>query len=681
MQNFTKDKRCFITAVSLCFFLSVSVFPIFAGSVESWSVMNVDSTDFIGSRFTAIAAGGNHSLALKSDGSIVGWGLNEYGEATPPAGNDFIAIAAGASHSLALKSDGSIVAWGYNNYGQATPPDGNDFIAIAAGEGHSLGLKSDGSIVGWGKDNWCQATPPAGHDFIAIAAGVSHLLALKSDGSIIGWGSTTSPPGNDFIAVTAGTGYSLALKSDGSIVGWGSNDYGQATPPDGNDFIAVTAGDRHSLAIKSNGSILCWGDNSYGQATPPDGNDFIAVAAGWRHSIALKSNGSIVGWGSNYSFYGGPWFGQATPPDGNDFIAIVAGAWHCLAIKSDGSIIGWGGNTDWEGTYYGQATPPSGNNFTAIAAGEFHSLALKSDGSIVGWGSNKNTDGTYYCGQATPPDGNDFLNIAAGGCHSLALRKKDICMFNLTGDWNDDCKVDMLDFAIMANNWMVNCFDTPSHPSCVPKSSPAGPIGWWMLDEIEGTSAPDSGSLNNEGALMNGLNFNNDAVEGKIGNALHFDGIDDQVLVSSLYLSSDDGVTIAMWFNPDSTLNSDTGRVDFTYWKNGGGHPSITMLSDGKISFRCYLNEYTSVFKVSTITNSWTAGTWYHIAGTYDGLKLRIYVNGALQNTLYQQGTQRHTSGFYFGNGFSVPFEGKIDDVRVYNRALSGREIADLYNQ
>ena len=97
----------------------------------------------------------------------------------PPAGNNFIAIAAGHQHSLALKSDGSIVGWGYNYYGQATPPAGNNFIAIAAGNSHSLALKSDGSIVGWGYNNYGQATPPAGNNFTAIAAGGYHSLALR----------------------------------------------------------------------------------------------------------------------------------------------------------------------------------------------------------------------------------------------------------------------------------------------------------------------------------------------------------------------------------------------------------------------------------------------------------------------------------------------------------------------
>jgi len=95
------------------------------------------------------------------------------------SGNDFVAIAAGFGYSLALKSDGSIVGWGNNLYGQATPPDGNDFVAIDAGRNHSLALKSDGSIVGWGSNASGKATPPAGNDFVAISAGYNHSLAIK----------------------------------------------------------------------------------------------------------------------------------------------------------------------------------------------------------------------------------------------------------------------------------------------------------------------------------------------------------------------------------------------------------------------------------------------------------------------------------------------------------------------
>ena len=361
-----------------------------------------------GSDFLAIAAGGEHSLALSSDGTIVGWGYNSHGQARPPSGSDFVAIAVGRYHSLALKSDGTIVGWGYNSDGQARPPLGSDFVTIAAGGSHSLALKSDGTIVGWGYNYSGQSSPPSGTDFVAIVAGGSHSLALKSDGTIVGWGynyyGQASPPsGSDFVAVSAGEYHSLALKSDGSIVGWGRNYEGQSSPPSGSDFVAIAAGGLHSLALKSDGTIVGWGWNNYGQARPPSGTDFAAIAAGGVHSLALKSDGSIVAWG---------YYGKApisSPPEGNDFVDISAGNMHSLSLKSDGSLLGWGNNS------YGQAIPPSGNNFVVISAGYGHSLALKSDGTIVGWGYNN-------YGQSNPPAGSDFAAIAAGGYHSLALK-------------------------------------------------------------------------------------------------------------------------------------------------------------------------------------------------------------------------------------------------------------------
>jgi alpha-tubulin suppressor-like RCC1 family protein len=90
-----------------------------------------------GAVFTNIAAGFDHSLALKNDGTVIAWGNNFDGQATVPAGSsNVVAIAAGAGgYSLALKSDGTVVGWGYNGYyGQITiPASATNVTAIAAG--------------------------------------------------------------------------------------------------------------------------------------------------------------------------------------------------------------------------------------------------------------------------------------------------------------------------------------------------------------------------------------------------------------------------------------------------------------------------------------------------------------------------------------------------------------------
>ena len=128
---------------------------------------------------------------------IVGWGWDEVVSETP-TGNDFVAISGGEDHSLAQRSDGSIISWGLDADGQVSgTPAGTDFTAIAAGgyaviighSSHSLALKSDGSIVSWGCDGICKvgiclqifgqvSDTPTGNDFISIAAGDYHSLAL-----------------------------------------------------------------------------------------------------------------------------------------------------------------------------------------------------------------------------------------------------------------------------------------------------------------------------------------------------------------------------------------------------------------------------------------------------------------------------------------------------------------------
>ncbi len=102
-----------------------------------------------------------------------------------------------------------------------------------------------------------------------------------------------------------------------------------------------------------------------------------------------------------------------------------------------GSIISWGAIAF-------DSKVLDATDFIAISAGSSHTLALKSDGSIVGWGLN-------WAGLALPPEGNNFIAIAAGHLQSLAIRKEP-CPYRLVGDLNDDCRVDYLDYAAMAEN-------------------------------------------------------------------------------------------------------------------------------------------------------------------------------------------------------------------------------------
>jgi hypothetical protein len=90
-----------------------------------------------------IDGGGLHSIALRTNGSIVSWGSDAHGQVSgTPTGTDFVQVSGGYYHSLALKSDGSIVSWGRNNYRQIIDtPNGSNFTQIAGGNYQSFSLK------------------------------------------------------------------------------------------------------------------------------------------------------------------------------------------------------------------------------------------------------------------------------------------------------------------------------------------------------------------------------------------------------------------------------------------------------------------------------------------------------------------------------------------------------------
>lgn len=264
------------------------------GAKSSQNLSEVPSSHALKS----LAVGGAHALGLRTDGSIVAWGSNEEGQASPPSGNHFKAIAAGEYHSLALRADGSIVGWGDNIVGQASPPSENEFVAIAARENQSLALRSDGSVVGWGTEGFASIEPPeppSENGFKAIAAGARHGLALRADGSIEIWGADFEtelgmPEGGGFKAIASSPYHSLALAADGSVVGWGLGSSGQLTAPPGIEFVSIVAGRIHSHGLNAAGEIFSWGSNVSVGENPPIGTGFTEITVVDSFGLAIGPN-------------------------------------------------------------------------------------------------------------------------------------------------------------------------------------------------------------------------------------------------------------------------------------------------------------------------------------------------------------------------------------------------------
>lgn len=460
-----------------------------------------------------ISSGANHTVALRSDGTIWVSGANTAGQigdgtnisprlmrvqvGLPSNATNWMAVAAGAEHTLALKANGSLWAWGSNQFGQLGDGTVNNnsspvrigtisnWTAVAAGGGSSFGLKADGTLWAWGANNLGQlgngdpaATPAnsltpvqvlnvGGSPYVAIAAGTAHVLALQADGTIWAWGSnefgqlgqstadlvahsTPAQIGIDqnWASIAPGGSHSLALKADGSLWSWGRNNVGQlgigVTDADphtnpvqvgaGRDWLALSAGNLHALAVKRNGSLWAWGYNFHGQLgdgfntdlnapvmlnTLSDGSNItnvVTVAAGAFHSMAATATGELYAWGDNESgqFGDGTAVGSFLPfPVGADAVSWVAsepGEDFTVARKSNGTLWTWGNNISGQlgdNTFDQRLVPAmvgTASNWTAQAAGLSHTVALKADGTLWTWGDNSSGqlgDGTNNTSAAT----------------------------------------------------------------------------------------------------------------------------------------------------------------------------------------------------------------------------------------------------------------------------------------
>ena len=302
----------------------------------------------------AVAAGNNFSLALDKDGNVWAWGLNDKGQlgdgstTNRTSGSVKIsgfttvtAISAGYQHAVAMKSDGTVWTWGSNSNGQLGDNTNTDnpspaqvllltgvYMAVSAGYDHTVVLKNDGTVWTWGGNFYGQlglGTSGAGTD-------VKVPIQLNVYG---------------VAAVSAGTQFTMALIFTpvywtGTVVTWGHNNVGQLGNgiTDSTSISAipinigltgvsmVSAGGAHAVALKGDGTVWTWGDNTYGQlgdgsttqrSSPVQAlvvSQAVNISAGTSDSFAVQkglTNGWAWGLNANGQLGDGTITTQSTP--------------------------------------------------------------------------------------------------------------------------------------------------------------------------------------------------------------------------------------------------------------------------------------------------------------------------------------------------------------------------------
>jgi len=215
-----------------------------------------------------------------------------------------------------------------------------------------------------------------------------------------------------------------------------------------------------------------------------------------------------------------------------------------------------------------------------------------------------------------------------------------------------------------------------SVPSYVPTS---GLVGWWPFN---GNAQDGSGNGNN-GSLQNGVSITSDRLSNS-NSAYDFDGINDQIEVSnSSSISPNQYVSVNVWIYPRAYEDnkhcvSKGSHINLTYRSFGILGPE----SNSKAKF--FVSNGTNEQGISTFTTL-SLNQWHQITGVYDGSSLKIYVNGALDNQLNFTGLiNQNSEPLLFGShkyySFSdYWFNGKLDDIGIWNRALTPQEITNLY--
>lgn len=450
--------------------------------------------------WSAVAEGDYHTVAIRTDGTLWGWGSDFFGQLgnganTPkqlvktqvaPA-TTWRAVAAGQNHTIAIRSDGTLWSWGYNASGQLgigstvdtnVPVQvgaGTNWTAVACAWNTSCGLKSDGTLWSWGygetgelgngtSGSGMKSTVPTavsgGAVYKAVAAGSTNAAALRTNGTMCVWGPNTNGQigdntnamrttptsvnggATDWTSISVGRGCTGGVRGAtdlGDLYMWGAN----SGPPRLGDG-TTTERWVPTLAYPGTGWQAYSGSRAYTLQSPDgtktvtawfaDGSgNFVALSDSilWGTAQVSVNNGAAYSAGASVTV-NSTTTAAATMKLGPPFKMIAISPNHGAGIGTDGTLWTWGQN-GWgqlgDGTTNGRWTPAQvgGNNWKSVSLGSNMTIALKTDGSLWAWGSNGyyicgTTAGSYYTTPQRIGTASDWTTITAGYDHGIALK-------------------------------------------------------------------------------------------------------------------------------------------------------------------------------------------------------------------------------------------------------------------
>jgi|GEM_PF-4104967 len=205
-------------------------------------------------------------------------------------------------------------------------------------------------------------------------------------------------------------------------------------------------------------------------------------------------------------------------------------------------------------------------------------------------------------------------------------------------------------------------------------------VGWWRFDDVNGSGHPTDYKGVNNGTLQGGALINS---TGKLGDAAHFDGVNDQITTSATSLYKLQDFSVSFWVYPKQQDATIVAVIDYDH------APNWVVQSENAQGARTY---YLAYYDGTTWQNSNTQGinftdnVWQHVTYVKSGLSTKGYKDGVEvysrtntnANVDYEAGDLALAMGYSPDNA-GREFTGSLDDVLIFNRSLSAAEIQSLY--